>query len=204
MNITTGFDRIFGPSFIYLNRDGDVQDLLADAERYAYADAFRLIAALMCRNSTFASDFYDEIAGYIPGYVPSSGRGDFDAKITLPDGAGVTKAVLSKNGADMQDNVDYSMSPSLSATPPCRSLTIGVGQYWANVTDGLIQIPHVKAGTYRLTIYAEGVFGQYEQDDVKVNAGDGQGAPYEVTWNAESHGTSPCPILKLTSRERAV
>jgi len=36
MNITTGFDRIFGPSYIYLNRDGDVQDLLADAEQYAY------------------------------------------------------------------------------------------------------------------------------------------------------------------------
>ena len=104
------------------------------------------------------------------------------------------------NGADMQDNVDYSMFPA----PPCRWLTIGVGQYWANVTDGLIQIPHVKAGTYRLTIYAEGVFGQYEQDDIQVKAGDGQGAPYEVAWKAESHGTSPYPILRLTSRERTV
>lgn len=40
MNITTGFDRIFGPSFIYLNRDGDVQDLLVDAEQYAYVNLF--------------------------------------------------------------------------------------------------------------------------------------------------------------------
>jgi len=75
---------------------------------------------LKSRNSSFASDFYDEIAGYIPGYVPSSGRGDFNAMISLPDGAGVTKAVLSMNGADTQDNVDYSMSPFLSPTPPCR------------------------------------------------------------------------------------
>jgi hypothetical protein len=75
---------------------------------------------LNIRNSSFASDFYDEIAGYIPGYISSSGRGDFNAKITLPDGAGVTKAVLSMNGAEMQDNVDYSMSSAHYLTPPCR------------------------------------------------------------------------------------
>jgi rhamnogalacturonan endolyase len=118
MNITTGFDRIFGPSYIYLNRDGDVQDLLADAEQYAYVHLFRMSSALRISNSSFASDFYDEIAGHIPGYVPISGRGDFNAKIDLPDGAGVTKAVLSMNGADMQDNVDYSMSPSFFIPSP--------------------------------------------------------------------------------------
>jgi rhamnogalacturonan endolyase len=116
INITTGFDRIFGPSYIYLNRDGDVQTLLSDAEQYAYVDVFHVMSALKCRNSTFASDFYDEIAQYIPGYVPSSGRGDFIAKINLPEGAGVTKAVLSMNGADMQDNVDYSMSSHFHRT----------------------------------------------------------------------------------------
>ena len=64
----------------------------------------------LVRNSSFAADFYDEIAGFIPGYTPSSGRGDFNAVINLPTGAGVTKAVLSQNKADMQDNVDYSES----------------------------------------------------------------------------------------------
>lgn len=62
------------------------------------------------------------------------------------------------------------------------------GQYWVNVTDGLIHIPRVKADTYRLTIYAEGVFGQYEQDDVEVKAGDGHGDPFQVVWDPESHG----------------
>ena len=65
---------------------------------------------LKFRNSSFASEFFDEIAEYITGYVPTSGRGAFNAKINLPEGAGITKAVLSMNGADMQDNVDYSMS----------------------------------------------------------------------------------------------
>jgi rhamnogalacturonan endolyase len=35
LNQTSGFDRIFGPSFNYINRDGDVETLLADAEQYA-------------------------------------------------------------------------------------------------------------------------------------------------------------------------
>jgi len=118
------------------------------------------------------------------------GRGDFNAKITLPSEAGVTKAVLSMNGAEMQDNVDYS-TPS----PPSRTssgeadIAIGVGQYWANVTDEYVHIPRVRAGTYRLTVYAEGVFGQLEMDDIVVQAGDGAGEPFAVEWKCESHGT---------------
>ncbi|WVR07316.1 hypothetical protein IAU60_004357 [Kwoniella sp. DSM 27419] len=119
INITSGFDRIFGPSFVYLNRDGDVLSL----------------------NTSFASDFYDQVADLIPGYVPSSKRGTFNAKVSLPDGAQDTKLVLAQNGVDFQDNVDYS------------------------------------------------VFGQYEKDDVVVAAGDGDGAPFQVDWSAESHGT---------------
>lgn len=65
---------------------------------------------------TFAADFYDEVAGLVPGYLPSSGRGDFDAKIELPKGAGVAKAVLSEVGRDFQDNVGNS-SESRRSTP---------------------------------------------------------------------------------------
>ena len=82
-------------------------------------------------------------------------------------------------------------------------LTPGIGQYWANVTDGYVSIPHVKAGVYRLTVYAEGVFGQHEQDDVEIKAGDGAGAPFLVDWQAESHGTSPSRSV-LMCRDRIV
>lgn len=143
------------------------------------------------------------MAHYITGYTPSSGRGDFNAVINLPSGAGATKAVLSQNGADMQDNVDYSKYLScdrarmLVCGPGCGADRIAAGQYWANVTDGKIHIPRVKADTYRLTIYAEGVFGQYERDDVVVKAGDGGGAPFTVTWEPESHGMYLFPSLVL-------
>ena len=64
-----------------------------------------------------------------------------------------------------------------------------MGQYWGNITsDGVVSIPRVKAGTYRLTMYADGVFGQFEQDGVVVSAGDGQGSPLALTWNGEAHG----------------
>lgn len=36
MNITSGFDRIFGPTFIYLNKDGDLHSLYDDAKSYAW------------------------------------------------------------------------------------------------------------------------------------------------------------------------
>jgi rhamnogalacturonan endolyase len=97
LNLTSGFDRIFGPSFVYFNRDADLQTLYRDAASRA--------------NRTFAADFYDEVASYIPGYVPSSGRGTFNAKIELPTGASNVKAVLSEVGRDFQDNVGNSSEP---------------------------------------------------------------------------------------------
>jgi rhamnogalacturonan endolyase len=45
----------------------------------------------------------------------------------------------------------------------------------------------VKAGTYRLTVYADGIFGQYEQDNIVVKAGATASAT--ATWTAESAGT---------------
>ncbi|WVQ75336.1 hypothetical protein IAR50_004953 [Cryptococcus sp. DSM 104548] len=158
MNITSGFDRIFGPTFIYLNKGGDLQSLYADAKSYS--------------NSSFAADFYDDVTDLIPGYAPSSQRGDFYAQITLPDNATNAKVVLAQNGVDFQDNVDFS-----------------VGQYWANISsNGTVTVPRVKAGTYRVTVYAEGVFGQFEQDDVVVSAGDGDGEPFKIEWSGKSHG----------------
>ena len=68
-------------------------------------------------------------------------------------------------------------------------LTSAVYQYWANITNGSIHIPRVVAGEYRLTVYADGIFGQYERDGVLVSAGHGDGAPFKVEWEPESHGT---------------
>lgn len=61
-------------------------------------------------NISFAADFYDDVADLIPGYVNSSGRGDFKARVSLPEGASNPKIILAQSGVDPQDNVDYSES----------------------------------------------------------------------------------------------
>lgn len=161
-NITNGFDRTFGPSFHYFNKgapDASLQDLRQDAEQYA--------------SSTWNADFYDVIAPHVPNYVPSSGRGTWLGKIKLPAGASNPIAVLSVDGVDFQDNV----------------VDVDAYQYWGHIDEknGKIEIPRVKAGTYRLTVYAEGIFGQYVQDGIIVEAGDI--VKTKAHWNEESAGT---------------
>lgn len=88
MNLTTGFDRIFGPSLILANGNGSLSSLLKDAEGLASPE--------------YHADFYDEISGLVPGLIPSSGRGSVLVNVTLPEGASNGKAVLSQVGADFQ------------------------------------------------------------------------------------------------------
>lgn len=60
-------------------------------------------------------------------------------------------------------------------------------QYWANLDDsGRATIPMVKAGTYRLTVYADGIFGQFTKDKIKIKAGKTEKT--KVTWKEESSG----------------
>ncbi|CAK4022995.1 polysaccharide lyase family 4 [Lecanosticta acicola] len=160
-NITDGFDRTFGPGYYYFNSgpgDASLQALRSDALRYADPD--------------WSRDFYDEIAEFVPGYVPSSGRGSWRGKIELPQGSTRPVAVLSQSGVDFQDNV----------------ANTSAYQYWADIdtTTGSVSISHAKPGLYRLTVYADGIFGQYEQDDILISAG--QETTTVAAWREEAAG----------------
>jgi rhamnogalacturonan endolyase len=116
--------------------------------------------------------FYDSLTAHVPNLVPSSGRGTFKASVTLPKGAKRPLAVLALSGSDFQDNNQDG----------------NAYQYWADIDgSGRVTIPSVKAGTYRLTIYADDIFGQYEQDGIVIKAGSV--ATASATWEAESAGT---------------
>ncbi|KAI0662802.1 galactose mutarotase-like protein [Cubamyces menziesii] len=180
-NITNGFDRTFGPQqFLYLNRAinarymaysqhddstllstyylRSLHDLLADAEKYA--------------DPSWNAEFYDEIAPYVHGYVPTRARGSFSANIQVPHGATDVIAILSANGVHFQD----------SAADPSAY------QYWVtDVRDGVVNIDRVKAGTYRLTVSASGIFGDYVQDNVEIKAQ--KNTHVRATWVPESAGT---------------
>ncbi|PVI00622.1 polysaccharide lyase family 4 protein [Periconia macrospinosa] len=118
------------------------------------------------------TSFYDSIAAHVPNFLPSSKRGTFKSKVTLPRGATRAVAVLALNGADFQDNNKD-----------------GKGyQYWSEIdSSGSVTISSVKAGTYRLTIYADGIFGEYTQDGINIKAGETHTTA--VTWTAESAGS---------------
>jgi rhamnogalacturonan endolyase len=122
---------------------------------------------------TWNADFYDSIAPYVPNYVPSSGRTTWKGHVDLPDNVVRPIAVLAQNRVDFQDNV----------------LDTKAYQYWADIdpVTGNVEIPRVKAGTYRLTVYAGGIFGQYIKDDVEVIAGEVHTT--HARWREENAGT---------------
>jgi rhamnogalacturonan endolyase len=124
-NITLGFDRTFGPVSYLFNSNGSLQTLLADAE-----------------SATPDWEFYDRVAQYIHGYMPSSQRGSVEVDVKLPKDAKNAIAILSADGVDFQDNVE----------------NVKAYQYWEEVdSSGRANIGKVKEGMYRLTVYADGV-----------------------------------------------
>lgn len=98
--------------------------------------------------------------------MPTSGRGSWYGAVTLPQTNSTTTwsrpiAILTKSGVDFQDNV----------------IDTKAYQYWADLKApsgsnvATVEIPRVKAGEYRLTVYADGLFGQFVQDGIVITAG---------------------------------
>ncbi|KAL6162418.1 hypothetical protein ACJQWK_11351 [Exserohilum turcicum] len=158
-NITDGFDRTFGPQYFHFNTGGTLEQLRKDAEQYGLRPDWN-------------AAFYDSIAQHVPNLVPTSSRGTFKASIQLPPGAKKPIAILTENGRNFQDNV----------------FDTTAYQYWADVSTstGKVTIPRVKQGKYRLTVYADAIFGDYTQDDIVISAS--KTTSIAVTWTPESAG----------------
>ncbi|KAI5780971.1 galactose mutarotase-like domain-containing protein [Geopyxis carbonaria] len=160
-NITHGFDRTFGPQYYHFTSSptgASLQTLRGEAEALA-------------KNPTWNVDFYDAIAPHVTGYTPSSGRGTFTAKVSLPKGAKQPIAVLSASGRSFQDNAER---PSAK-------------QYWADISaSGTVTIPRVAAGTYRLTLYASGIFGDFTRDALTITPQHTTST--SIVWHEQSAG----------------
>ena len=158
-NITHGFDRTWGPQFYYFNRgdkDTTLAELRADAAQFA--------------DPEWNADFYDSIAPHVPNYIPSSKRTSVTGTIELPAAAEKPIIVLSENEQDFQLNV----------------FNTGSLQYWAEVDEsGSFGIPQIAEGTYRVTIYANGIFGWYIEDNVAISPSSNE---LSFTWREESAG----------------
>ncbi|CAI0646749.1 unnamed protein product [Colletotrichum noveboracense] len=160
-NITHGFDRTWGPQFYYFNKgapETTVAELRADAVQFADAE--------------WNEAFYDSIAEYVPNFIPSTQRTVFEGTVRLPEGAKRPIVVLSENKQDFQLNVFST-----------KSL-----QYWAEIDEsGNFRVPRVAEETYRVTIYADGVFGWYIQDDFEITKDTAATKP-TFEWKEESAG----------------
>ncbi|KAJ5786014.1 Glycoside hydrolase-type carbohydrate-binding [Penicillium pulvis] len=161
-NITNGFDRTFGPQYYLFNGGKDssasLEDLRSEAEELA--------------NPHWNAAFYDSIAKHVVGYAPSSQRGSVKGTVKLPKGATRPIAILTVDGQYFQDN---SVVPSSY-------------QYWTDINkDGSFSIDRVKEGKYRLTVYAEGIFGDLVRDGIVIRAG--KQTSVRDTWEQESAGT---------------
>ncbi|KAL4811328.1 galactose mutarotase-like domain-containing protein [Aspergillus unguis] len=157
-NLTHGFDRTWGPQYYYFNKgdkDTRLGELRADAARFA--------------DPEWSADFYDDIAEYIPNYVPSKKRTTFEGRVNMPKGAKRAIIVLSENEQDFQLNVFHPESK----------------QYWADIDNGRFSIPRVVEGTYRVTIYADGIFGWFIEDNITVSK---KSKKATFTWKEESSG----------------
>ncbi|TDZ20599.1 putative rhamnogalacturonate lyase C [Colletotrichum sidae] len=158
-NITHGFDRTWGPQYYYFNKGApgaSINELRADAAQFA--------------DPEWSAEFYDSIAPHVPNFIPSSRRTTFEGRVELPKGAQRPIIVLSENKQDFQLNVFET-----------KSL-----QYWAEIDCGKFRIPQVVEGTYRVTIYADGIFGWFVQDDVKISASSSSTSDF--SWVEESAG----------------
>lgn len=164
-NITHGFDRTWGPQFYYFNKgqpETTIAELRADAAQFA--------------DPEWNVEFYDSISEHVPNYVPSSRRTTLKGTVSLPAGAERPILVLSENKQDFQLNVFET-----------KSL-----QYWTEIdaSTGAFRIPLVAEGVYRATIYADGIFGWYIEDDVEIKKnGSCATQKRNFSWEEESAGT---------------
>lgn len=162
--------RLFGPFYVRVNQLGNApgganlknaDDLYRDA--LLSGDHFR--------------HFYDRETQLLDtGYVPTNDRGTVTVQVNGVTGIGSTPtksawAVLSDSGKNFQ----------FSSTG---------AQYWADISaDGTATFPNVIPGTYRLSVYVLGQFGELRQDGIVVNKGGLTNVP-PVTFKPENFGTT--------------
>lgn len=135
--------RLYGPFYLHFN---------------TFSGTFPTPASLyqeaLSAGQTYAAGYDMDTELLQSGYVPSTARGEVQVKVSGTKGMALNQAwaVLS----DTQTNFQYSHSGN---------------EYWVNVNPaGIANFHNVAPGTYRLSVYALGKFGEFRQDGVSVAA----------------------------------
>lgn len=135
--------RLYGPFYLHFN-----------AFSPTYPTAASLYQEALAASDALKPAYDSEVQLINSGYVPSTARGEVQAKIEGTEGLDLNQAwaVLSDNATNFQ----YSHAGR---------------QYWVNINPGGVANFHdVAPGTYRLSVYVLGQWGELRQDGVVVNA----------------------------------
>lgn len=177
----TATQRLFGPLYLHVNTFGPAYTVAAqtlNTPADMYADALAASAAA-------AHTLYDTEAQLLAaGYTASTARGGVTAQIAGVAGAPRTAwAVLSDPGK----NFEYSSAGS---------------QYWQDISaSGAVNFTGVVPGTYRLSVYALGQWGEFRKDGVVV-AANGVTAVGAQTFVPENFSTAT-PIFTIGTADRS-
>ena len=185
INVPAGqtYSRLFGPFYVRFNQLNTTSSSTGQTITSA-ADMYE--DALKAGQSWGA--FYDNEAALLSaGYVPSTGRGKVAITINNVVGKGITStrsawAVLSDNATNVQ------LSRMQGA------------QYWADISaTGSATFTGVQPGTYRLTVYVLGQYGELRVDNIKVVANGTTTVPTQ-TFVPENFGTT---LLTIGTPDRS-
>ena len=179
-------NRLFGPYYIHVNTLGQAYNQTGNTlatQADMYADAISADAGLVSR--------YDSDASLVAaGYVPSTGRGSVSVQMNGVTGAPRTAwAVLS------DPNTNFQVS--------CNGM-----QYWADISqNGSATITGVAPGTYRLSVYVLGQWGEYRQDNIVVTANNTTTVPVATfvpeNFAGNTGGTSGETIFTIGTPDRS-
>lgn len=153
------WSKVVGPFLLYVNIDGDPKSLAADARAQWAKEA--------------AKWPYDWVADV--DYARRAERSTVRGQLVLSD-PHAARATLPNLRVGLTAAAYTSTFARSGAPAPGRTIDWQMDgknyQFWARgETDGRFAIPHVRAGTYTLHAFADGVLGEFAQAEVKVAAG---------------------------------
>ena len=169
----SALQRLYGPFYLHFNAFSNSHSTPASLYQEALFAARRFTPAYD-RDTVLLSN----------GYVPSTGRGEVELRVEERDRFNLNHAwaVLS----DQQTNVQYSHAGH---------------QYWENVNDpGEIKFRNVAPGTYRLTVYNLGGWGELRHDGITVTAH--HATRLSVPFSSENFGSAR-PVWKIGTPDRS-
>jgi hypothetical protein len=166
---TKALTRIFGPIYVRINHFGmstasSIDGGSIQTPNDMYQDA---VAA----GASFTNFYNNEAVLVSKGYTPTPQRGSVSVQVSGVTGAAKTAWVVLSDPNVNQQYTDMGYD------------------YWADISStGSVTIPNVVPGTYRLSVYVLGKWGEYRQDGVVVTAGSTTAVP-PITLQPENFGT---------------